>query len=503
MKHLDIKNYLKHGVSIVFVLSFMLSSSFLYAQNFEVNDASITDALRKEYIISDVIPAYGLSITTSDNIVTLNGNVDNLLVKEQAENIALTVKGVKGIINLIDLEDKNISDSELKENVETALLQNPSTESYEVNIDVNDGQVTLSGEVDSWQEKNLAEKVAKGVDGIHTLNNNIIFEYESDRSDYEIKKDVEQTLKWDNRIDNAMIDVMVDDGEVSLKGIVGSAAEKRLARINAWVSGVHDVEAEDLKVDKWFDRESLRDDKYVGMSDGEIEEAVKDALLYDPRVNSFKIDVEAINGKVTLKGNVSNIRAENAATEDARNIVGVWTVQNFIKVTPDFIPPNDELASNVEDALERDPFLEPFEVSVYARNGDVFINGIVDTEFEKTRAREIATDVKGVIDVHNYLRVESEMMDSEFTYSDWYWGPTPPQVTTLTDMELKDEIKQQLWWSPFVEQDQVNVDVDNRRATLTGFVDSIKEKRYASINALEAGAREVNNQLEVIKTMEN
>jgi len=209
------------------------------------------------------------------------------------------------------------------------------------------------------------------------------------------------------------------------------------------------------------------------------------------------------NGKVTLKGTVSNLQAKQAATEDTRNIAGVWTIQNFLKVRPEFIPTDESLAASVEDALESDPFLDPMEVTVYADDGEVYLNGIVDAQFEKTRAREIATDVKGVMEVNNHLRTESEMMDSEFTYSDWYWGPAPPRTATVTDIEIEDEIEWQLWWSPFVDEDEVDISVDNREATLTGMVDSIREKRYASINALEGGATKVNNQLQVVKEMEN
>jgi hypothetical protein len=54
--------------------------------------------------------------------------------------------------------------------------------------------------------------------------------------------------------------------------------------------------------------------------------------LYDPRVISFNPEVNVTNGKVVLTGVVSNLKAKRAAEIDARNVVGVWKVENLLKV---------------------------------------------------------------------------------------------------------------------------------------------------------------------------
>ncbi len=117
--------------------------------------------------------------------------------------------------------------------------------------------------------------------------NNIDVDFETTRQDVEIKTEIEETLEWDVLVDDALIDVKAKDGDVTLSGVVGSAAEKREARLDAWVAGVKSVDASDLEVERWARDKDLRKNKYVTKSDEEIEDAVEDALLYDPRVPSI------------------------------------------------------------------------------------------------------------------------------------------------------------------------------------------------------------------------
>ena len=66
-----------------------------------------------------------------------------------------------------------------------------------------------------------------------------------------------------------------------------------------------------------------------------------------------------------------------------------------------------------------------------------------------------------------------------------------------SDSEIVSEIESELWWSPFVDSDQVEVSVDNGVATLTGSVDSWAERNAATDNAYEGGATLVDNDLVV------
>ncbi len=88
-------------------------------------------------------------------------------------------------------------------------------------------------------------------------------------------------------MDHALIDVRVEDAQVTLTGVVGSAAEKDWAYRDAYVHGVENVDDSGLEVKRWARDPDLKGKKYVNRSAEEIESAVTDALRIDPRVSSF------------------------------------------------------------------------------------------------------------------------------------------------------------------------------------------------------------------------
>ncbi len=452
-------------------------ASAVYAQS--VEDKDITSHIEAEFWADDAVPSNAIDIKTENGVVTLSGTVDNILAKGRAQKIAEATVGVRAVVNQLDvIIPFTINDVEIKNAVNDALLNDPAAESYEVQVQVQDGVVTLSGKVDSWQEKQLCATVAKGVKGVVDVKNNINVNYKADRTDYEIQQEVEKRLANDVRVDDAMIDVDVEDEKVILKGTVGSLQEKRQAYIDAWVGGVDYVNTEGLEIDWWARDEMRRKNLYVSRNDEEIKEAVKDAFLYDPRLLSFKIDVDVDYGTVTLSGVVDNLQAKKAAEKDAKNTIGVKAVVNNIKVRPVEIPSNKDLKKRVTRAFINDPYIERFKLDVSAYQGAVYLSGNVNTSWEKKRAEEIAEDVMGVVYVVNNI-------DYEHT---WAWKP---------DWKIKEDVKDQLYWSPFVDKDEVVVSVNNGVVTLAGTVNTYSERQNAQHNAYEGGAKDVKNDLTV------
>jgi len=93
--------------------------------------------------------------------------------------------------------------------------------------------------------------VAKGVNGVVGVNNRISVDYPIERKDSEMQAEIEKGLEWNAYLDAGLIDVAVQDAEVSLSDVVGSYAEKRMARKDAWVHGVEAVQIDGLKVERW------------------------------------------------------------------------------------------------------------------------------------------------------------------------------------------------------------------------------------------------------------
>jgi osmotically-inducible protein OsmY len=395
------------------------------------------------------------------------------------------VKGVRSIVNLIEVLSVIRTDEEIRNDVQLALLDDPAADLYDIKVDVHDGTVTLSGMVDSWQEEQLCVLVAKGVIGVKAVKSSIRVSQKYKRPDDEIKAEIKQRLAYDAWVDDALVGVKVLRGHVVLSGTVGSLAEKKRLYRDCWIAGVKSVDDKDVLVD-WTQRDKMRRTTDWSQKPGsEVKAAIKDAFAYDPRISRFDIGVEVDSGTVTLSGRVDNLRAKQVAEQDARNTRGVWLVKNQIKVRPGIGPHNSpkpdvdaELARRVRTALLRDSNLYQHELSVTVRNRAVRLSGTVFTEFEKSVAEDVVSRVKGVAMVLNNLTVNRP------------WTPKE-------DWAIRQDIMDELWWSPFIDEDDVSVTVTDGVATLVGVVDTLRQRRAATENAFEGGAKHVRNHLKV------
>jgi osmotically-inducible protein OsmY len=444
----------------------------------EIDDSDIIDAIETELIIDDGVSSHLIDVSVIDGIVTLSGTVSTMMDRERAAILAESIKGVRAVVNQVSVKPIERSDADIKDDIVTAIMADTVTESWEIDVSVADGTVTLGGTTDNWAEKRFAERLSSGIKGVKKIRNNITVDYDPSRTDYEIRSEIEAILEWDAYVDNYFIEVSVEDGRASLTGTVGSAAEKTRARTDAWLGGATSVDDSGLEVEPWAKPGMERDRKYIVKADKDIKDALEDALLFDPRVAFLNVDVEVDNGRVVLDGIVEDLRAKNAAAEDAENTTGVWHVENKLKVRPAGAPSDSVIQENVAEALVLDPVVERFDLAIVVRNQKVYLYGTVDTYFEKIRAEGVAASVGGVVDISNNLTVNY----------DWMWK---------SDEEIAEDIESELFWSVFVDGSDVVVTVDNGVATLSGVVDSWQEYNAAVDNAFDGGARMVSSQLQV------
>lgn len=473
-------------VCIGMLLGLILSLSIPAAHGLarEISDKSISLAVKTELVHDKRVMSHLVDVETKDGIVTLSGSVDNLLANDRAVELARTVKGVRSVVDQLTVKPVARTDEEIYKDVMEALLENPATDAYEIKAAVTDGVVTLTGAVDSWQEKQLCAQVVKGVKGIKDIENEVEVEYEGKRPDGEIEADIENRLAWDVWVDDALVTVTVKNGRVTLSGKVGCAAEKFRAYADAWVAGVKAVDDEDLMVD-WYLRDEMR--RHTRKSDEEIGKAVEGTIRRDPRISSTDIEGMVDYGIVTLTGVVKSLDARGAAGQLARNTVGVWRVKNHLRVRPPDIgyrtPAmprgyDTEISEKVRAGLFRDPYVAQHEIRVMISNHRVVLSGRVDSQFKKNRAEDIASRVKRVVAVRNNIVVDRSWTEK----SDW---------------EIMEDVKDELWWSPYIDSDEVAVTVQDGIVTLVGVVDSLRDRRIATENAYEGGAKRVRNHLRV------
>ena len=470
------------------------------------SDKEIGSAVVNHLLFDSSVPSNDIDVVSSDGIVTLSGTAPNLLAKDRAAVIAGSLKGVRSVVNRIKVTAAARGDDKIRKDVEAALKTDPATEAFQIATAVEKGVVTLKGEVDSWREKQLAASVAKSVKGVRELQNNLELSFHNDRPDNEIAAEVKETLDRDVWVDDALVHVDVTDGKVMLTGSVGSVAEKTRAHWDAWTTGVSMVDDGDLKVEPWADTGSnKRERPSTYKSDEEVRKSVKEALMLDPRVFSFNPDISVRSGSVTLSGVVNNLKAKRAAVRDAKNTVGVWRVRDHLKVRTAKPVADDELADKVRQALVRDPYVDRYKIGASAIDGTVYLSGTVDSYYEKSHAEDVASRVKGVVSINNGLVVSYP----SYTYYSWpyswyynapyYYNRQPGWWSwpEASDAEIKADIENELFWSPFLDRDKISVAVNNGVATLTGTVDSWTDFNSAAENAYQAGAHTVLNQLKV------
>ncbi|CAN5807394.1 hypothetical protein BH11MYX4_BH11MYX4_00970 [soil metagenome] len=442
-----------------------------------IPDTDITQAIRRHMQEDQALRSEQVQVGVSDGICTLSGSVGNLLAKERALRVAESIRGVRSVIDNVDVAPVARTDQQIESDVTRELKRDVATRPYAVGATAKDGKVTLSGSADSWQQKTLFADVAKTVRGVKAIDSQISVHYATERSDAEIAADVKHRVANDVWLDGSAIGVTVTGHTVSVSGVVRSVAEKSRARSDAWTLGVDRVDDSGLVVDWLAHDDQRRTIDYAFRTDDAIAQAVRDAFRLDARLKTLEPKVAVQGGVVTLSGTVDSPMARRAAANDAKDTLGVWSVRDQTLVQPAGRPTDADIERGVKRALAEDLLL-PDASSIHpsTAKGKVVLEGKVTSGFARFDAIADAASIPGVAEVVDDLSV------------------------TRSPAELKANIEDRLFWDPMVERDRVAVAVaPDGVATLTGTLDSWSEVRAATDDALWGGAKRVVNELALKK----
>lgn len=418
-----------------------------------------------------------IAVSSQDGIVTLSGEVDSLAARNYADMEAKKIRGVLGVINELDVRPANRTDEQIREAVTRRLEESPVIVSDDLRATSVDGDVLLSGTVDSWAEREQAGLLAGEVAGVKHITNDIAVKWFAERSDPEIQNDVRASLARDVYLTGIPFTVAVEDGVVSLGGTVGNAYQRDRAEADArWVRGVEKLNDE-IVVD-WSEDRGVVAVPLVA-TDAELEARVRAALDQDWRLDPTRITIDADMGAVTLDGTVPSRDERRIAEADARDVVGVAWVDNQLMVQVD--ARDDQLIrDDVMFRLDTDYATADLGLQASVHQGVVTLTGETTGWFERSRAAILAAGVNGVREVDNRIVVAP---------SSW-----------KVDADLAKTIARHLtWnWTTWRVHDDIGVTVHNGVATLTGKVDNWAERSEATNVALGTpGVWKVDNRLTV------
>jgi osmotically-inducible protein OsmY len=337
-------------------------------------------------------------------VVTLRGNVATDLAKERARELARVVRGVRAIVDRIDVLPLPRPDYELDFAVAAVLSRDPATSGEPIAARTSAGVVRLTGDVGSSAELRIAQADARSVPGVREVVSDLAVRPHS-REDVRVAEAAVRVLCDDPWLDGSHVRATASHGTVRLSGWVAGPQEwTRAADDAATAAPSGAVDATALRIDRASDDGTLRDQPLAMHSDGDVGQALLDAYVTDTRVHPFAPTVDVHDGVVYLTGVAPNPDAARAADEDARNLPGATGVHDDLKVASAVrAEPDYAVRDAVRAELAREPSLGVQRILVDVRDGRVYLRGTIANEADRAKAIAIATNPPGARDVHDGL----------------------------------------------------------------------------------------------------
>ncbi len=177
-----------------------------------------------------VINAAGIGVMVKDGVVTVTGHLDRFAEKHAIEKAVRRVAGVRGIALELDVKlsaEHKRSDSEIAQAAVSALRLNSLVPVDKVQVEVEDGWVTLSGEVDWSYQIARAEQSIRPLAGVLGLSNRITIKPRASGQD--IGSQITAALTRQAMREARHLTVEVEGSVVTLSGHVHSLAEREAA----------------------------------------------------------------------------------------------------------------------------------------------------------------------------------------------------------------------------------------------------------------------------------
>lgn len=209
-----------------------------------MEDKYLRQSIIDELDFEPSIDAADIGVAVEDGVVTLTGHVGSYAEKLAVEDAVRRVRGVKAIAEEIEVrypDGKQTADDQIAKRALDILAWDISVPNERIQVKVQRGWLTLSGEVDWNYQKTAAEQAVRKLGGITGITNLIDLKATPKADD--VKDKIEAALKRNAELQADKIRVSVTGGRVRLEGKVKAWYERQIAEQAAWaVRGVATVE---------------------------------------------------------------------------------------------------------------------------------------------------------------------------------------------------------------------------------------------------------------------
>lgn len=207
------------------------------------DDKQIQENVMQELEWDPEVDSSEIGVAVTDGIVTLSGEVGSYWTKKAAEKAAFRVKGIRGVAEDIVVKYVGMqrTDTDIADAVTRAIKWNTSIPEDSLNVKVENGRVTLEGEVPWEYQRKAAENQATRIKGVTGVSNFVTIKPRVQASI--VKSTIKRALERSADIEAEGIEVDTEGNKVVLRGKVRTWSERNDVQRAAWSApGVTDVE---------------------------------------------------------------------------------------------------------------------------------------------------------------------------------------------------------------------------------------------------------------------
>jgi osmotically-inducible protein OsmY len=140
------------------------------------SDTDLAQAVRSALEFHSEVPHERIRTTVSDGLVTLEGEVDAYHQREEAGSVVRYVYGVRDVLNRITVRPASVAAGSIQEEIEDVLERRAERLAKKIKVAVARGTVTLTGPVQSWEERRAIVAAARYTPGVTAVEDRLHIE---------------------------------------------------------------------------------------------------------------------------------------------------------------------------------------------------------------------------------------------------------------------------------------------------------------------------------------